>query len=194
MGVAAPIDAGPIDVVASAVGYVTVHKNARAAVGETVEIKVQLEKEPTQTEPVAPVIVTTSTVPPVTRPERRVEIVQAPQASHGLRDAGFVLGGIGIAGMGVCATFFALAQTRFDQLKTQCGGGPCDASYTSQINEGQTFQTIGNVALAAGGTAIVTGAIMIIAGLSTRSTATNVQAAFTPLAGGGWLAGVGRAF
>jgi hypothetical protein len=199
VGVGAPIDPGPVDVVASAAGYVTVHKTARAAAGEGLEIKLQLVKDASvQTATSTPSDTTTATVTTTTTSTSANENTnerprdEAPRASHGLRDAGFVLGGLGIAGMGVCATFFALAQTRFDQLKSQCGGA-CGASYNSQINEGQTFQTVGNVALAAGGAAIVTGAIMIIAGVSTRSPSA-VQATITPLVGGGWLAGVGRAF
>ncbi len=121
-----------------------------------------------------------------------------------------MVGGIGIAGMGVFAAFAALAQTRFDQLKQACNGGPCDASYASQIDEGQTFQNIANIALAAGGVAIVTGAIMIVAGVSTSGKSVNAslspvrtselrfappcEVRFVPLPGGGFIAGVGRAF
>ena len=115
----------------------------------------------------------------------------SPHASHGLRNAGFVVGGLGIAGMGVFAAFAALAQTRFDQLKLQCNG-PCDASQSARIDEGQTFQNVANVALAASGTALLTGAIMIIAGMSTEHKAA-VSVGITPLPGGGFV-GVGRAF
>jgi hypothetical protein len=181
LGVGAPVDPGPIDVVARAPGYVTVHKNVGATAGEAVEVELKLERAASE----APTA--NDEKPPEDEP-----VHETPHTSHSLRNAGWVVGGIGVAGMGVCATFFALAQARFDQLKSQCSG-PCDASYTSQVNEGQTFQTIGNVALAAGGTAIVTGVIMIIAG-STRSSPPPVQAAFTPLASGGWLAGVVHTF
>ncbi|HEY1957847.1 MAG TPA: PEGA domain-containing protein [Polyangiaceae bacterium] len=194
IGVAAPIDPGPVEVVAKAPGYALEKKSARAAAGEVVEIKIHLEKEAatateTGTKPETGTATKTATesgseteTPPVSG---------AP--SHGLRNAGFVIGGIGIAGMAVFGAFAGLAQTRFDQLKTQCAG-PCDASFGPQIDEGQTFQTIANVALAAGGTLLLTGAIMIVAGISTEHKAPPVNAAFAPLTGGGFALGVGGAF
>lgn len=193
LGVAAPIDPGPVEVIASAPGYETQRKSARANAGEAVEIKLQLEKDttvataPPTTTTTAP---TTTAIVTVTTPP--VIVDEAPHASHGLRNAGFVVGGIGIAGMGVFAAFAALAQTRYDQLKTECGG-PCDATYNDKINEGAMFTTIANVALAAGGAAILTGAIMIVAGISTGKTP-PVQASFAPLPGGGFIAGAARAF
>jgi hypothetical protein len=102
------------------------------------------------------------------------------------------VGAVGIAGMGVFAAFAALAQTRFDQLKQQCGDVPCDPSANPKIDEGQTFQNIANIALVAGGVAILTGGIMIVAGISTSRPTTT--ASIVPLVGGGFMAGVTRAF
>ena len=191
VGVAAPIDPGTVEVIAKAPGYVTTKKTATVTAGESVEIKLQLEKETAATSTSTNTNTTTSTETTGTT-ETTVVHDEPRGPSHGLRNAGFVVGGIGIAGMGVFAAFAALAQTRFDQLKQACNGGPCDASYTTQIDEGQTFQNIANIALAAGGVAILTGAIMIVAGVSTTSK--TVTTSFVPLPGGGFIAGVGRAF
>ena len=196
VGVAAPIDPGPIEVVASAAGYVTEKKSTRAAAGEAVEIKLRLEKDPNAETAQTPVVVTTTN--PTTNATTATIVAppvhdESPRASHGLRNAGFVVGGIGIAGMGVFGVFAGLAQTRYDQLKTQCGG-PCDPSYNSRINEGAMFASVANVALAAGGGLILTGAIMIIAGISTGKSTPPVQASFAPLPNGGWIGGVSRAF
>jgi len=190
VGVAAPIDPGPVEVIAKANGYVTTKKNASAAAGESIEVKLQLEKD-------ASVVTTnnnnnnnntnannTTDNPPV--------IVETRTPSHGLRNAGFVVGAFGIAGMGVFGAFAALAQTRFDQLKQECGDVPCDPSLSKKIDEGQTFQNIANIAVVAGGVAILTGAIMIIAGVSTSRPTTT--ASIVPLMGGGFMAGVTRAF
>ncbi len=197
VGVAAPIDPGPIEIVVNAPGYVTLRKSARASAGESVEIKLQLEKEATATSTSTTATTTTSTSANnvVTPPIVNTPPVDVAPASHGLRNAGFVVGGIGIAGMGVFAAFAALAQTRYDQLKNECGGlGACDSSYDAKINEGAMFATIANVALAASSAMIVTGTIMIIAGVSTgRVVSPPVQAGFAPVPGG-WMVGVGRAF
>ena len=200
VGVAAPIDPGAIEVVAKAPGYVTSTKSAHAAAGEVVEIKIHLEKAATATETgtgtgtatATNTGTATGTGTATATNTGTATATPVPTPSHGLRNAGFVIGGIGIAGMAVFGAFAGLAQTRFDQLKAQCGG-PCDASFSSQIDEGQTFQTIANVALAAGGTMLLTGAIMIVAGVSTEHKA-PVNAAFAPAPGGGFSFGVGGAF
>ena len=200
VGVAAPIDPGPIEVVAKANGYVTARKSATAAAGEAVEIKIQLDKEAASSSSGVRGVPETNTTNAVrgvpetsTNASHDVEVVHdEPHASHGLRNAGFVVGAVGIAGMGVFAAFAALAQTRFDQLKQQCGDVPCDPSFGPKIDEGQTFQNIANIALAAGGVAILTGGIMIIAGVSTGKPTTT--ASIVPLMGGGFMAGVTRAF
>jgi hypothetical protein len=202
VGVAAPIDPGPVDVVAKANGYVTAHKTATAAVGESIEVKVQLEKEASSTSTTNTTNTSTNTTSntntnsntgtSTTTTENPPIIVEPRGPSHGLRNAGFVVGAVGIAGMGVFAAFAALAQTRFDQLKQQCGDVPCDPSLGPKIDEGQTFQNIANIALVAGGVAILTGGIMIIAGVSTGKPQTT--ASIVPLMGGGFMAGVTRAF
>jgi len=191
VGVAAPIDPGAIEVVAKAPGYVTARRTASAAAGETVEVQIRLEKAPAQATTTTPTQETPTPTPTPTTTTPDVPPETLPHASHGLRNAGFVVGALGIAGMGVFATFAALAQTRFDQLKSDCAGGPCDATQSPRIDEGQTFQNVANVALAASGTLLLTGTIMIIAGVSTEhKTAVSIA----PLPGGGFVAGFGRAF
>jgi hypothetical protein len=195
VGIAAPIDPGPVEVIAKANGYVTSRKNATAAAGESIEVKVQLERSPSSTSSTSTNTSTntntdTSTT---TTTENPPVIIEPQRTSHGLRNAGFVVGAVGIAGMGVFAAFAVLAQTRFDQLKQQCGDVPCDPSLGPKIDEGQTFQNIANIALAAGGVAILTGGIMIIAGISTGKSQTTT-ASIVPLMGGGFMAGVTRAF
>jgi hypothetical protein len=197
VGVAAPIDPGPVEVVAKANGYVTARKNATAAAGESIEVKIQLEKEAVSSGSGSGIGTGTTTntntgTSTSTGTNDTVIVRDEPRASHGLRNAGFVVGAVGIAGMGVFAAFAALAQTRFDQLKQQCGDVPCDPSANPKIDEGQTFQNIANIALVAGGVAILTGGIMIVAGISTSRPTTT--ASIVPLVGGGFMAGVTRAF
>ncbi len=178
VGVAAPIDPGTVDVVAKAPGHLPLHRTAQVAKGESVEIKIRLEPAPGasggegETTAMTTTVTSTTTTNATTASQSEQPAIDTtPHAGHGLRNAGFVVGGIGIVGMGVFATFAALAQTRFDQLKTQCNGGPCDPSYSSQIDEGQTYQNVANIALAVGGAGLVVGAIMIIAGMSANAPA-----------------------
>jgi hypothetical protein len=184
VGVAAPVDPGAVDVVAKAPGYVTLHKTANAAAGETIEVKLKLVKAASES-------ATSDEKPSSDTPSEETPAAEA-KPGHGVRNAGFVVGGLGIATLGVFATFAAMAQSRFDSLKSQCNG-PCDPSFAGQISDGQTYQTVANVTLVAGSTLVVAGAIMIIVGVTTGKPA-PVQAAFTPLPGGGWMGGIGRAF
>ncbi len=216
VGVAAPIDPGNVDVEAKAPGHVPVHRTAQVAAGESVEIKIKLEPAPAtaggettsaSTGAGTPASTETTTTIPPTGTEEHAVVDTTPHSGRGLRNAGFVVGGIGIVGLGVFSAFAALAQTRFDQLKTQCGGGPCDPSYGPQIDEGQMYQNVANVSLAIGGAALVVGTIMVIAGVSASAPAPSgtsaghpapLRAAVLPLwspqGPSGAMVGVGRDF
>ena len=214
VGVAAPIDPGSVEVEAKAPGYVALHRTAQVAAGESVEIKIKLDVSPSAA-PSETTNATTGTTASTEAPtagapagtEEHPVVDTTPHAGRGLRNAGFVVGGIGIVGLGVFSAFAALAQTRFDQLKTQCNGGPCDASYGSQIDEGQAYQNVANVSLAIGGAALVVGTIMVVAGVSAGSPAASgagarratplrasVMPLWSPQGPSGAMVGVGRDF
>ena len=134
-----------------------VHKTASVNAGEFIEIKIKLEKAAAATSSSTEEKTTPSDNPPDDQAK-----TEGSGHSHGVRNAGLVIGGIGLAGIGVFATFATMAQSRFNQLQTACNNGPCDPSYQSQIDEGQTFQTVANVALVAGATLVTTGVIILI--------------------------------
>ncbi len=167
LGVAAPIDPGSVTVTAEAQGYARYTKSARAAAGETVEIKVDLTPLPAGPPPQG--VARTGTPAPATTTEQPTTVPSAPDHSGdkkvggGVRVAGFVVGTAGLVGIGLFAGFAAAAQTRYDQLRGACGGR-CDPSLASKIDGGETYQNVANVALGLGAAALVTGAIMIAAG------------------------------
>jgi hypothetical protein len=83
----------------------------------------------------------------------------------GVRVAGFVIAGLGVAGMGVFGATFAMAQSKFDTLKKECGGVRCtDAKYASVVDSGKSMERISNISLVAGAVAIAGGGAMIIFG------------------------------
>jgi len=189
IGVKGPVDPGPIDVLAKATGYTTLHKNTDVNAGESVEVQIKLEK-------VAPNATTETTTDTDTSTSETSREQGTTGPNHALRDAGFDVGGIGLGGFAVCAAFGALTLARFNQLQSQCEGH-CNPSYVGQINQGETFQTAANVAFFVGSAAVVAGTIMVIVGWSGKPAAA-VQSAWsggvTPMSGGGWMAGVAHRF
>jgi hypothetical protein len=189
IGVKGPVEPGPIDVLAKATGYTTVHKNTDVNAGESVEVQIKLEKA-------APEATTETTTDTNTSTSETSREQGTTGPNHLVRDAGFVVGGIGLGSFAVCAAFGALTLARFNQLQSQCDGH-CSPSYIGQINQGETFQAAANVAFFVGSAAVVAGTIMVIVGWSGKPAAA-VQSAWsggvTPMPGGGWVAGVARRF
>jgi hypothetical protein len=83
----------------------------------------------------------------------------------GLRTAGFVAGGVGIAGLVLFAIAGLGAKNAYDDLDAACGSGPCpDDSQESKIAEGRMLQTAANIGLAAGLTGVGVGATLLVLG------------------------------
>ncbi|MBW2527531.1 MAG: CDC27 family protein [Deltaproteobacteria bacterium] len=91
----------------------------------------------------------------------------APDESTGggVRVAGFVIAGLGVAGMVVFGVTGSLAAGEFGTLEDECGDLRCpDPSYADVVDRGKTYETVANVSLVAGIVAIVAGTTMIIFG------------------------------
>jgi tetratricopeptide (TPR) repeat protein len=90
---------------------------------------------------------------------------EAEEPSDALRIAGFVVGGVGVAGMGVFAITGLLANDNFATVEEECGQPPCtDPKYTDIIEEGRTLDLVANISLVAGLTLIVAGTTMVLFG------------------------------
>jgi hypothetical protein len=83
----------------------------------------------------------------------------------GLRTAGFVAGGVGLAGLALFAIAGLGAKSAYDKLQTDCGHTPCtDEAHRSDIEGGRMMQTAANVGLAAGLVGIGVGATLLVLG------------------------------
>ena len=83
----------------------------------------------------------------------------------GLRTAGFVAGGVGLAGLALFAIAGLGAKSAYDKLETECGGVPCtDEAHRSDIEGGKMLQTAANIGLAAGLTGLGVGATLLVLG------------------------------
>jgi hypothetical protein len=88
----------------------------------------------------------------------------------GLKTAGYILGGLGIAGFVLFAVAGISAKNAHDRLDEDCAAGRCnDASHASDIEDGKLFQTAANVGLAAGLTGVGLGATLIVIGTHSSS-------------------------
>jgi len=96
----------------------------------------------------------------------------AKDEGTGLKTAGYVLGGLGIAGFVLFAVAGISAKNAHDRLDEACAAGRCnDASHASDIEDGKLFQTAANVGLAAGLTGLGFGAALIVLGTHSSSDA-----------------------
>jgi hypothetical protein len=67
--------------------------------------------------------------------------------------------------MGVFGATYAAAQSKYDSLKTACGGIRCtDPKYADVVDSGKRMELISNVSVIAGAVALGVGTTMIIFG------------------------------
>jgi hypothetical protein len=91
----------------------------------------------------------------------------APVASSsgGLRTAGFVVAGVGVASLGAFAVTGLMARSRLDTLVSGCGGGRCtDPAFVDVVDSGKLLQTAANVGLGVGALALLGGGLMVLLG------------------------------
>lgn len=169
-----PTTPGAIEVTASATGRIAFRQTINVRATATTELTIELRVDPSYTPPATNANSNTNTnnqtagngatgggqsAPP---PPRMVRISEG----GGVRIGGFIVGAIGLGGLGLFAGYASLAAKRHEELIAACMGGPCspDAQTQDQVNEGERYQTIANVGLIAGSAALVGGVVMIIVG------------------------------
>jgi hypothetical protein len=140
-----PADPGPHVVEAKALGFRPFKQAFRVAEQQTATIVVKLEAEPAAVPPVVP--------PPV-------------RSAQGMRTAGFVLGGVGIASLIGSGAMFYLRHTTITDLDKQCGSDrqSCPDSARASVDRGKLYTTLGDVTLAVGAVGLGLGAALVIAG------------------------------
>lgn len=90
----------------------------------------------------------------------------------GVRFAGFLVAGVGLAGAIVAAVAEPIAQSKFSTLERACGYARCvDPKYAAVVSSGRTMETLGGVGLAVGAAGLVGGGLMIAFGGPARAPA-----------------------
>ena len=105
--------------------------------------------------------------------------VDTETSGGSLRTIGFVVAGVGVAGMAVFGIAGSMAKSEFDTLESECGSARCtDPKYADNVDSGKRMQTIANVGLVVGALGLVAGGTMIVlGGPKSRETASVM---FTP--------------
>lgn len=89
----------------------------------------------------------------------------AEPTGGGVRIAGFVVAGLGVAGMVLFGVTGSLAADEFGALEEECGELRCaDPAYADVVDRGKTYETVANVSLVAGLVGLVGGTAMILFG------------------------------
>ncbi|MDI1481348.1 hypothetical protein [Polyangium sp. y55x31] len=82
-----------------------------------------------------------------------------------VRTAGFVVAGLGVAGMAVFGVTGLMARSRFATLEEECHAARCtDMKYADVVDSGMALTTAANTGLAIGAAGIVGGGLMILLG------------------------------
>lgn len=106
-----------------------------------------------------------------------------------VRLAGFGVLGLGVAGWATFAIAGSMANSKYDKLYDECGGGPCSTpAQAEEISSGRSLDLVANIGLGVGIAGTLGGAAMVILG---GPKEVPVTAGVLP--GGGWL-GFQRSF
>lgn len=160
-GVPIPVDVGSHSVEATAAGHkpfkttVTVSKD-----GESLDVTVpKLEAEPVAEQTPAPKPAET---PATSSP--------APSDGSSQRTVGFVVGGIGVAGLAAGAITGLMAMGKSSDAKATCANdGPCaDRSAVDASESAKTLGLVSTIAFAAGGVALAAGAALVFTAPNAR--------------------------
>jgi hypothetical protein len=85
----------------------------------------------------------------------------SPSGGSGLRTAGFVLGGVGVAGIATGAVTGILALGRASTVKSHCPGDACDPQGLDAASQGKWLAPTSTVAFVAGGAFLAAGAYLV---------------------------------
>jgi hypothetical protein len=149
VGVAIGVEPGAVVVVATAPDARQISQTIEVPMGQMKTCAMAFKASPTPAPSPAP--------PPAREPARTT--------GGGVRAAGFVTAGVGVAGIAVFAVAGVIAQKKFDEVEEGCGGTHCvDPKYDDVITTGRTMDTLANVGLIVGVVGVAAGAAMMIFG------------------------------
>jgi tetratricopeptide (TPR) repeat protein len=167
-GVAAPVDPGTIEIEAGAAGYrrFTTQVKIGPRAKEVVTLP-KLEADPTaEAPPVAPVAAGAAASPPAsepaTEPPPPSDAAAQSKKDHTLA---FIVGGVGIVGIGVGSYFGLRAMSKNEDSEAFCNeDNVCDDPQALELTEeAKDAALISTIGFAAGGAALAAGIVLFVA-------------------------------
>jgi hypothetical protein len=164
-------------------GYTTQETTVEVKIGQTAKVDLRLD----------PAKLGQEAAPPPPAPQ-----APAPADGGAKRVAGFVVGGVGVAGIGVGAVFGALTLSSASKARndpTLCPGNLCTPKGREVVDAAGTKGLVSTVALGAGAAALTAGVILVAVSSGPRKAPAGSASRLTihPWAGreGGGLGAVG---
>jgi len=173
-GLALPMDPGPHELVVSAPGFAARTFSVQLAEAESRALTVSVGPATEQARAVSPAF--------AARPARRDVSSDHPSQ----RTWGFVLGGVGVAGLGLAAVSGLLMLDKKGAVKDGCQTDKsCTSSGLNAAHAARTWEIVSNVSWAAGAVALGAGAYLVFT--SGSGSKQNTALAFGPAASGAQL-------
>jgi serine/threonine-protein kinase len=163
-GVASPVDPGAVEIEASAPGYRSYATNARiAARGKEVVNLPKLEALPASAAP-PPVAATVATAPASSTPASQPPKKDTPPEKSPNHTVAYIVGGVGIVGLGVGSYFGLRAMKKNKDAEEFCDAkNVCsDQEALDLTDDAKKAATVSNIAFAVGGAALATGIVLFI--------------------------------
>lgn len=176
-GGALPIDVGRHTFVVSAEGLEPKTFDLEIAAGESKDLVIE-------TGPALP-----PPPPPVTPPPS--EGSTSPSSSSSMKTAGFIVGGVGILGLGLGTIFGLSAKSNWDDAQSACRPGACGPGSEAQNlkDSASSSGTLSTIAFVVGGAALATGIVLLVVAPPSRSSSTSARLEIVPGIGGISVAG-----
>jgi hypothetical protein len=196
LGSSVPIDPGEHTIVATAPGYkewsnkIVVGKDGDAKTMTIPPLEKLPEAAAAAPPPTPPDQASQAPPPPApaaSSPPPRSSTSSAGGGSSGLRTAGFVIGGLGVVGIGVGAVFGLLAAGIASDAKSRtdwCGNDArvCTSDGWDEVDKAKTQALISTLGFGLGAAALATGVILVVVGKPAARTEA-ARARLVPAAG-----------
>lgn len=158
------VSEGAVDVVLDdAGGKELARQTVLATVGQTVPVDLDAQPPPAAAPPA-----TNPETPPEASQPREASAQSSPRAK--LRPYAYVAGGVGVAGVAVFTIFGLVSHSDLSDLQSSCPNASCPSSKAGEINDGRTFQTVGNVGAVVGIVGVAAGATLFVLSLGGNSS------------------------
>jgi len=186
-GTETPVDPGEVLVEASAPGRLPYSTKVKVAAKGHVSVAIPAlqaspDAAPTATAAAAPAVAQPESAPPAApqpSPSTQPSPAPAPQKVEHASPIPWIVGGVGVAALGVGTYFGLRAISNADKARDLCPAGDCtDLAGETAADDAHTQATISNVSFVLGAAAVATGVVLYF----TLPTKKSTQVGMVPMA------------